>query len=258
MSKQSAESLPDHWYDFRPPQSVEICLAADFLEGGNPLDNPADDELVQLCGSCGHRLKAFHSKYDGEPDSFMEVYCPNCFNVCFRHTTVIVTRRLAKNHSKEYVQEYILNRFNQRAWKGDIADIETEVPQVMVDDLPEPTYVAKQPLEQAEIEWQLRCPVCGVEEGEATFDFHHWDYEEDKGCRVCRECHNAIHGGERAREQAASTGREWEYDAVKRLHQRATESGLNIEDEFVFRRRFNIRGNADAYRAVDEVLSSSD
>jgi len=113
-----------------------------------------------------------------------------------------------RQQSNDYAKQYILRRFNQRAWKGEIGDVDSEAPQLMVDEMPRPTHVAKTGLASAGIEWEVVCPVCGVEEENATFDFHHWDYDQDHGCRMCRDCHNAIHGGRRAREQAATTGRE--------------------------------------------------
>jgi len=246
------------WFGLRPPRSVEICLASDFIDRGNTLHNPADEELIQLCGSCGHRVRAFHSEYDGDADTFREYYCPVCFNSCFRDSTVIVTRGYdSRQESKDYVRKYILRRFNQRAWKGDVADVDTDAPQIMIDGMPQPTEVAKTQLAMADIEWDVVCPACGVQESEARFDFHHWDYDRDHGCRMCRDCHNAIHGGERAREQAATTGREWEYDAVKRLHDRVTSNGLTWAeyDAEDFVRRFNIQNNMNAAKAVDEVFS---
>lgn len=39
------------------------------------------------------------------------------------------------------------------------------------------------------------CPLCGSEQ--TGLDFHHWRYGEDeRGCYLCRECHDAVHAGD--------------------------------------------------------------
>lgn len=48
------------------------------------------------------------------------------------------------------------------------------------------------------VEFQERpstCPLC--EDVDSGLDFHHWRYgENEKGCYLCRECHDYIHRGD--------------------------------------------------------------
>lgn len=66
-----------------------------------------------------------------------------------------------------------------------------------------------------------RCLICKESEEERRLDFHHWDYEQGIGIRICRNCHEAIHGGKRKTHQdnkAKWYGFEgWLEPAVKRL-----------------------------------------
>jgi len=65
----------------------------------------------------------------------------------------------------------------------------------------------------------MNCPLCRSQR--TDLDYHHWCYEPDVGCRLCRQCHKKIHGGERVREQkvtAESRGYyDWVYDALENL-----------------------------------------
>ena len=39
------------------------------------------------------------------------------------------------------------------------------------------------------------CPLCGAER--TGLDFHHWRYgENERGCYLCRDCHDAVHAGD--------------------------------------------------------------
>jgi len=45
------------------------------------------------------------------------------------------------------------------------------------------------------------CPLCLASQP-LNIDFHHWEYENDTGVYICRDCHNRIHDGKRASEQS--------------------------------------------------------
>jgi len=247
---------PEHWYSHYPEGGgVEMCLAADFLNRETqPLDNPASDDLIQMCGSCGHHFKAFHSEWCGESDSFKEIYCPSCFNANFRKTSVVATKRLADDLTVERIQRYIQNRFDKLAWMGKIADVESHGPQALIDELPDDPEIAKYPLVSIDIDWDILCPACGVKSENTEFDFHHWDYENDIGCRLCRECHEHLHRGKRAFEQTKDMGKEWQRDAVPRLHEHAVSNGLGFNDAVEFAQRFNIPKGSTAQKATSELF----
>lgn len=71
------------------------------------------------------------------------------------------------------------------------------------------------------------CPLCRRDD--VSLEFHHWDYDEDIGVEICRDCHNAIHGGEEGRvaiqqNRAESYGVDhWHVEAIDRLVQRDIE-----------------------------------
>jgi hypothetical protein len=52
-----------------------------------------------------------------------------------------------------------------------------------------------------------KCPLCGEER---KLDYHHWDYEQDVGVHICRNCHNYIHNPEGAK-PSESQGQGWLY-----------------------------------------------
>lgn len=55
------------------------------------------------------------------------------------------------------------------------------------------------------------CPLCGTEQ--TGLDFHHWRYgKNEKGCYLCRECHDTIHEGE-----ASTDNPDWLLHAVENL-----------------------------------------
>jgi hypothetical protein len=248
---------PTHWYDHHAAGGVVICLAGDMLrcEDGHPLDNPTDSELIQLCGSCGHMTQAFHSEYTGTSDTFKEMMCPNCFSSNFRGTSVVVSREYAKEITQEDIHRYILNRHDMRAWRAEVMDVDTEVPQAMSQQLPDASVQSKRPIQLIGLDWEVRCPACGTTTEQSDFDFHHWDYDEDIGCQICRECHNHIHRGMRAFDQTKEVGTEWQRDAVPRLYERATSNGLEFHDPGAFRRRFNIPKGSTAAKAVSETFN---
>jgi len=63
------------------------------------------------------------------------------------------------------------------------------------------------------------CPLCHSTKHMDELDYHHWNYQWDVGIHLCRECHNGLHDGKRAREQTAeATGDEsWKVAALENL-----------------------------------------
>lgn len=62
------------------------------------------------------------------------------------------------------------------------------------------------------------CPLC-LTLSPSNIDFHHWEYENETGVYICRECHNRIHDGKRAREQSRDLpdGETWHVPAGNNL-----------------------------------------
>ena len=61
------------------------------------------------------------------------------------------------------------------------------------------------------------CPLCGYED--SYLDFHHWRYgENEQGCYLCRDCHDAIHEG-----KGQTTNTDWLPHAVEHLVARHLE-----------------------------------
>jgi hypothetical protein len=85
------------------------------------------------------------------------------------------------------------------------------------------------------------CPLC---RSDATLEFHHWDYDRDIGIELCRDCHNAVHGGADGRvaiqqNRAEYYGAEnWHVPAIGNLAERdikhLPESELNITQDLEF------------------------
>lgn len=88
----------------------------------------------------------------------------------------------------------------------------------------------------------MKCACCEQRNSEAKIDFHHWDYINNIGIHLCRECHTYIHEGKRARSQTAESpkGEDWRIPTVNRLiglHEQI-HGRANTWDEFF--ERYNI------------------
>jgi len=86
------------------------------------------------------------------------------------------------------------------------------------------------------------CMCCGASEIDARIDFHHWDYQTDIGVHLCRDCHNFVHEGVRARDQSKESphGEDWRIPTVNRmvgLHEN-TNGAVKSWDRFL--ERYNI------------------
>jgi hypothetical protein len=219
-------------------------LAADVIEGDYPR-TPNDGRIVHACGACGHLFKAVYSGYFdqdavGEPPhegdeagSFLqgltETVCPECGTVCYRSTSVVMEyEELLAFKKNADLQRWILNRADTRFWHGERG--QQGIP-ATVDG----------PILNKIDEYAHRCPACGyaVEYGGREFDFHHWDYQNDIGCRLCRKCHDLTHGGQTASQQRDNSGTAWQRDAVKRLHELVSPH-LEFSHPHEFIARFNI------------------
>jgi hypothetical protein len=232
-------TLPEHWHDdliaFNPDSWM--CLGADFLNGTPSVFNPSDEWLIQLCPACGHSLKAYASGYSGESDDFMEIVCPSCFSVLFRYLTVVAPLQFEKMSDAATYEKYVKARLDRDFWAGEHNEMNNA------------SWVFKKEARDTfDSEWHPRCPCCGTADAYADeIDFHHWDYDNDVGCMLCRDCHSYIHRGLTASEQAERTGDAWQIDAVKNLYERSTQHGLSFPSAshtapsaYYFKRRFNI------------------
>jgi len=60
------------------------------------------------------------------------------------------------------------------------------------------------------------CRLCGAV---GDLDFHHWRYDDDTGCLLCRDCHSYIHAPEGGR-PGEGPGNDWMEIALPRLLER--------------------------------------
>ena len=90
------------------------------------------------------------------------------------------------------------------------------------------------------------CPACGRSAPTDGLDFHHWDYDDDIGVGLCRECHLDIHEGVKASKQSGFAGGgegAWKKRAIPILwHKYAPRTpSSSLEHELLeFKFRFNI------------------
>lgn len=249
MSRENSE----HWYDHAAAPMVDMCLAKDLIQASEPpLKNPLGDELVLICGNCGHHCHAYHSEYTGDSDSLRETYCPNCLTACFRQTLVVASYHFADELSKEKIHRYLLNRADELAWSGGVGHLDVPGAAHKVEDSPVPDEALQTVLSDCGVDWENTCPACGRGRAEDDLDFHHWDYDTDTGCQLCRTCHNEVHNGMSASEQTEATGRAWQFEAVERLLQISNQNGLAFDDAESFKQRYNVPKGTLAEDAVSE------
>jgi len=248
-------AIPDRWFKHSIHQlsSTVQELASDMRTGADVLDGdfPPDAEQrhVQVCGSCGHWLSAVHAGYfdrDGVDDQFadgsfagglQESLCPKCGTALFRWTILVTSLSGARRLSNTDVQQYLIMRGYRDYWKGEestqigggYVDMTGNRLKTLISDI----------LSDGDL--MPRCPACARPEPKcrAVFDFHHWDYDNDIGCRLCRWCHNHIHRGMKARKQGELTDG-WRADAERRLLDHCQDNGLRFDSVRGFQRRFNI------------------
>ena len=255
------DTLPSHWFRHRPHQGRgDFCLGQDFVDVEEPpLNIDATDEwIIQVCPACGGRLTAYHTGFSGMASDFKECVCGHCYATLFRNTTVILTQTAAEQNddrfSTGHLQNYIKDRADKMFWRGEMASVSLQVMQG-VDDPPTPLLGNVENINRVvEGGWEPRCPCCGESESYVdSVDFHHWDYENDVGCHLCRDCHSHIHRGMTASEQGELTDG-WRRDAIRRLYERSTSMGLRFDVCPDFADRFNIPVDSETLTYIREVV----
>jgi hypothetical protein len=254
-SNPHMNEIPDHWFKHSIHQisSTVQELASDMRTGADVLDGdfPPDAEHrhVQICGSCGHWLSAVHGGYfdrDGVDDQFAdspfagslrESLCPKCGTVLFRWTILVASLSSARRLSDTDIQQYLIMRGCCDYWK---ADQSTRLGDGYIDTTKHRLRSVISRITSTD-DLMPRCPACARPgpKCRAEFDFHHWDYDSDIGCRLCRWCHNHIHRGMKARKQEELTDG-WRADAERRLLNHCQDNGLRFDSVRDFQRRFNI------------------
>jgi hypothetical protein len=243
--------LPNHFFVHIPhlERNESIKVSSDILDGD--LLEPQSSRFVHICGSCGHWLSATPTLRDEdnrEYETFQQrlnhSFCPNCGEKNMAYTSVVAPKTTANNLMLEDIQRFICNWADKLFWAGGWDEqVFKETQQVLEEEL-------------KSFEWSARCPACGyaVCYDGCEFDFHHWDYENDIGCCLCRRCHKYIHRDMRASDQADETGREWQYDAVKRLHWLSQQHQIpTTQQDFI--ERYNIPQDSIAHSATVESVT---
>lgn len=251
LARATQASLPRHWFDHTPGDTPYITTAGDVLRGRLPRERNDVRRYIHICGNCQHWLGAVHNSYfenltppydepEGEhlrPPSFisnlMEAFCPKCGAVNYRQGSLVMAHSDATQVEKEGMNltRYLHNRADITFWRSQMGGPESPL---AASSIEMPMYDIG--------DYNARCPCCGyaVAYGDREFDFHHWDYDDDVGCQLCRECHSHIHRGMKAAEQDDLTG-DWRRDAIARLYERATKHGLKFNTAHGFIQRFNIK-----------------
>jgi len=266
MSETEAEqnSEPEsNWYQHKPAgRRGDYCLPVDFVEVEEPpLNNPNDEYMIHVCPSCGHGISAYQPNYSGMADNFKECVCAECITALFRYTGIVTTESVY-NSSSDYltvknIHRYLKNRADQMFWTGEMGRVDPRMMHGM-DEPPVPILGVKDTINRIVDRWEPRCPCCGVlESSDVEFDFHHWDYENDIGCNLCRDCHTYIHDDMRASEQDDEYGK-WKLNAIGRIHQRSKENGLSYDDASEVFQRFNIEAPAKHKRDLEHKMRRED
>lgn len=81
-----------------------------------------------------------------------------------------------------------------------------------------------------------RCRLCGSED---DLDFHHWKYDGDVGCPLCRDCHSYIHEPEGGR-PGETAGNEWLETAFPRLVERHLKHNYFLTTPRLIAQHYNI------------------
>lgn len=254
-----ATPLPGHWHDHAPTGRRGVVTGAAVIDGALPVTTDGDPERwIQICGNCGHWLGAVWAGYfaalDAEPpydradsipgfiDMLMESLCPECGAAIFRWTMLVASLKRARGAGGQNTdfQRIVRNLADERWWHGDESD-----------------HQIADGMMRGVKQWNARCPCCGYAAayGGREFDFHHWDYNDDIGCMLCRDCHSHIHRGMTASEQGELSD-SWKRDAIRRLYDRSTANGLNFDRGTKFAARFNIPSNEVTRGALSNLFDS--
>jgi len=177
-----------------------------------------------------------------------EVLCPSCDNACFRRSVVVATKKIAEKRlsDRQSVQQYVRDRAHWDFWQSKVASSGTpddEAAFLMSSETPVTSHLIQSSIEP--VSWEPYCPVCGCDESDNEFDFHHWDYERDIGVQICRDCHDYAHDGRRVSD---TSGSGWETEALKRLITRMKEKE---PDNRLSERRLNFPSEKRAAKQCD-------
>jgi len=204
----------------------DCCLAVDvILNGAEAIsESPGGTPFILHCGNCGQRLHAFANSncLRQDAEALKEVLCPSCHTANFRHSLILATKGTSSECFKRdgyACRSYIRDRMDWEFWRGDIVS-DTAVDNggafMYSSETPPLRSIRESEPGVSDIGWEPSCPVCGVaDDGTTRFDFHHWDYEDDIGVQLCRDCHNHAHGGQRISDLPEQDG--WREEAKERL-----------------------------------------
>jgi len=227
MSEAQSERRPE------PPRGAfksvvreDCCLAADVIVNGSDAisEFPGGTPFILHCGACGQRVHAFRDSDCLPQDAgvLKELLCPSCLTPNFQHSLILTTAGSSGEwfkRDRHACRSYIRDRFDWRFWSGHIvSDSAVDDPEAFIHSSETPMLRSHQQREPGlnDIGWEPSCPVCGVaDDGTTRFDFHHWDYEDDVGVQLCRDCHNHAHGGQRISDRPEQDG--WREEAKERL-----------------------------------------
>jgi NMD protein affecting ribosome stability and mRNA decay len=213
----------------------DVWLGKDIVDEGEP-DTPSSRPLVTVCGVCGHRFKAYRNGPWEDTDELTEVLCPSCDNACFRRSVIVTTNKIAEERlsDRQSVQRYVRDRAHWDFWQSKVASstaADDEAAFLMSSETPITAHLVQSSI--TPVDWEPECPVCGCNDGSNEFDFHHWDYEEDIGVQLCRDCHDYAHDGKRVSDTAES---DWESESLERLITRMKEQN---PDDRISKKRLN-------------------
>jgi hypothetical protein len=250
-----------HWFDHmaRPPHP-HVMLAEDILNGRPPTRGEHADKYVTVCGKCEHANEEVRGTYfedlkkpiqeirTGFADSLRKDDCSNCGAVLFRQGQLLMAHSDLIHAKKENfdLRGYLKRRLNLTFWRDGYHSQHLGTGTILKIGLPDILY-------------EPRCPCCGyaLSYGDREFDFHHWDYETDTGCTLCRSCHSHIHRDEFVSDQRDAVD-DWKADAIQRLYDRATGKFLEIDNARDMVSRFNITLSAspNTTASVEMMLQS--
>lgn len=136
-----------------------------------------------------------------------EIQCPECDCYWYQDTTCVYDHITSKELAEEPYFPYTfydlpIHKRTQRdpgpwmaailtKWLHNSASLSAEEIRIVRDN--------------NDLGWRLDliCPLCLTDVDEVDdYDFHHWDYETNVGCALCRRCHTVIHNRMRASDQS--------------------------------------------------------
>lgn len=198
----------------------DIWLAEDFINEDVGPDVECERPLIHICGSCAHQFTAYQSGPWPDTENLKEVLCPSCREAGFRWDTIICTPTIADEYSSRQAQRYVRDRQHWDFWRGFVvseSSIKEPAAFVNSSETNMPAGFRKSALHP--LSWTAFCPVCEQPDtGGSRFDFHHWDYDTDRGLQLCRDCHLHAHRGGTVQEQRVMDSvDDWRVDAASRL-----------------------------------------